>query len=190
LLTSRVQLGEQLPQEGFVIRALGKVPTAAQHQGLVQGAFEAVMALLGVAILMAGRRVGDLTLQAVMPQQRLIPLRECVPCFAWRNGRGEPVGAVRLRDATQFPKSVLQAFTEALQALAEAQGAGLPVRVRQYEMEDEVGEGHAADGHFQAGAMGEVGGAQPARFVDLREEDLFGRAMQGAAFLEAALQGA
>lgn len=57
-------------------------------------------------------------------------------------------------------------------------------------MEDEVREGHAANGHFQAGAMGEVGGAQTARFMDLGKEDLFGRAMQGAAFLEATLQGA
>jgi hypothetical protein len=68
LLASRVQLSEQLPQEGFVVRALGKVATAAQHQGLVQGAFEAVVALLGVAILVARIRVGDLALQAVMPQ--------------------------------------------------------------------------------------------------------------------------
>jgi hypothetical protein len=190
LLASRVQLGEHLPQEGFVVRALGKVPTAAQHQGLVQGAFEPVMTLLGVTVLMARRRVGDLPLQAVMPQQRLIPLRERLPVCAGRNGGGEPVGAVRLRYAAQFPEGVLQAFTEALQALAEAQCAGLPVRVGQHEMEDEVRQGNAADGHFQAGAMSEVGGAQTARFVDLGEEDLFGRAVQGASFLEAALQGA
>jgi hypothetical protein len=177
LLTTRVQLGEHLPQEHFVVRALGKVAAAAQHQGLVQGAFEAVMALLGVAVLMARIRVGDLALQTVMPQQRLIPLGEHLPFFAGRNGGGEPVGAVRLRYAAQFPQGVLQALAEALQALAETQGTGLPVRVGQHEMEDEVRQGHAADGHFQAGAVGEVGGAQPAWFVDLGEEDLLGRAV-------------
>jgi hypothetical protein len=56
-------------------------------------------------------------------------------------------------------------------------------------MEDEVRQGHAADGHFQAGAMGEVGGAETTRFVDLGEEDLFGWPVQSASFLEAALQG-
>jgi hypothetical protein len=147
------------------------------------------MALFRVAVLMARRRVGDLTLQAVMPQQRLIPLRERLPVFTGRNGGGEPIGAVHVRYAAQFPEGVLQAFAEALQALAEAQRAGLPVRVGQHEMEDEVRQGHAGDGHFQAGAMGEVRGAQTGRFVDLGEEDLFGRAVQGAALLETALQG-
>jgi hypothetical protein len=146
------------------------------------------MALFGVAILMPGSRVGDLALQPIMPQQRLIPLRERLPVFARRDGRRQPVGAVHLRDGAQFPEGVLQALAEALQALAKAQRARLPVRVGQHEMEDEVREGHATDGHFQAAAVGEVGGAQAAGFVDLGEEDLFGRAVQGTPLLEAALQ--
>jgi hypothetical protein len=190
LLPSRVQLGEQLPQEGFVVRALGKVPTAAQHQGLVQGPFEAVMALFGIAILMTRIRVGDLPLQAVMVQQRLIPLRECLPFLAWGNGGGEPVGAVQVRHTAQFPQRVLQAVTEAFQALAEADRAGLPVGVGQHEVEDQVREGLAADGDLQGRGVGEIGGAEPARFVDLGEEDLFGRPVQGAALLEAALESA
>ena len=56
-------------------------------------------------------------------------------------------------------------------------------------MVDQVGEGHAVDGHAQAGAMREVGGAQPAGLVDLGEEHLLGRAVQGPPLLDAALQG-
>jgi len=147
------------------------------------------MTLLGVAILMARRRVGDLAGQAIMPQQGLIALRERLALFARRDGRRQPVGAVRLRYAAQFPEGVLQAVAEALQALAETQGPGLPVRVGQDEMENQVRERHTSDGHAQAGGVGEVGGTQTAGCVDLGEEHLFGRAVQGASFLETTLQG-
>jgi hypothetical protein len=44
------------------------------------------------------------------------------------------------------------------------------------------------DGHAELVAVGEVTGAQPARLVDLAEEDLLGRAMQRPPALDAPLQ--
>lgn len=187
-LAASVQLREQLPQEGFVVRPLAKVAAAAQHQGLVQGTLELAMALLGVAILVAGGRVGDLALQPIVPQQRLVALRERLPFFPGRDGGGQPIGAVPLRHAAQFPEGILQAVTETLQALAAADRAGLPVRVGEHEVKEQVRQGLAADRDLQAGTVGKVGSTELARFVALGEEHLLGRPVQRAPFLEAALE--
>ncbi len=53
-----------------------------------------------------------------------------------------------------------------------------------------MGERLAVDGHLQTGRVREVGGAQVAGWVDLAEENLLGRPVQGAPLLEVALQGA
>ena len=80
-------------------------------------------------------------------------------------------------------------FAEALAALGEADRAGLPVRVGQHEVVDQVVERAAVDGHAQVGAVGEVAGAQPAGVMHLGEEDLLGRPVQGPPLLDAPLQG-
>jgi len=57
-----VALGEQLAHKRLVVAAAGEVPVAAQQQRLVQGALEAVMALLHIAVLMRPGRVNGLAL--------------------------------------------------------------------------------------------------------------------------------
>jgi hypothetical protein len=49
---------------------------------------------------------------------------------------------------------------------------GLDVRVDQHQVEDQVGEGHAAGRDAQAGHVGEVGLGGLARRVHLREDHL------------------
>src|SRR5262249_57501456 len=105
------------------------------------------------------------------------------------DGGREPVGAVQPGHAAQLPQGVLQALAEALVTLREADGAGLPVGIRQDEVVDQVGEGDAGQGDAQVGAVREVGGAQPAGVVDLGEEDLPGGAVLGPPLLDPALQG-
>ena len=92
--------------------------------------------------------------------------------------------------AAQLGQGILQAVTEALEALAEADRAGLPVRVGQNEVVDQMGKWLAVNGHLQAAGVREVGGAQVAGLVDLAEEDLLGRTVQGAPLPDVALQGA
>jgi hypothetical protein len=54
---------------------------------------------------------------------------------------------------------------------------------------DQVIEWRPGDGHPQVGAVREVAGAEPAGVMDLGEEHLPGRALQGAPLLDASLQG-
>jgi hypothetical protein len=92
--------------------------------------------------------------------------------------------------AAQLGQGVLQAVAETLEALGEADGARLPVRVGQHEVVDQVRKRLAAEGDLQPRRVREVGGAEPAGFVDLREEDLLGRSVQGTPLLDMPLQGA
>jgi hypothetical protein len=179
-----VPLGEQLPQERLVRRPAGEVPAAAEHQGLVQRPLELPVALLHVAVLVRLRRVDRLPLQAVVPQQRLVAPLEGRPIAARRDRGRQGVGAMHLGHAAQLGQGVLQAVAEALEALGEADGAGLPVGVGQHEVVDQMGERLAVDGHPQAAGVREVGGAQVAGLVDLAKEHLLGRPVQGAPQLD------
>jgi hypothetical protein len=184
-----VELCEQLLQEGGVGIPAAEVPAAPQHQGLVQRLLEAVVPLLDVTVLVALAGLDGLGGQAVMLEQGLVTPLEGVGIAAGLDGRGQAVGAVQVRHAAEFPEGVLQALAEALVALGEADGARLPVGVGQHEVVDQVGEGGAVQGDAQLGAVGEVGGGQPAGVVDLGEEDLLGRAVLGPPLPEPPLEG-
>jgi hypothetical protein len=136
------------------------------------------------------RRLDRLAREAVVPQQRLVALRERRRTLRPRwDRRRQPVGAVQRRRAAQLPQGVLQALGQALVALLEADRPRLPVRVGQHEVVDQVVERRPGDGHAQVAAVREVAGAQPAGVVDLGEEHLLGRPLQGAPLLDAPLQG-
>ena len=189
-LPAPIPLPEQLPQERLIRRPADEVPAAAQHQGLVQRPLELPMALLHVAVLVRLRRVDRLALQAVVLQERLVTALKGRPIAAGRDGGRQGIGAMHPRHAAQLGQGILQAVAEALEALGEADAAGLPVRVGQHEVVDQVRKRLAVDRHLQAAGVREIGGAQVAGLVDLAEEHLLGRPVQGAPLLEVPLQGA
>ncbi len=181
---------EQPPQERLVGRAAGEVAAAPQHQGLIESPLELPVALLDVPVLVGLGGLDRLPLQPVVPQQALIPLVKGRPLRPRRDGGGEPVGAVQQGHAAQLGQGVLQALTEALVALGEADGARLPVGVGQHEVVDQVVQRSAGDADVQVGAVGEVAGTEAAGVVDLGEEHLLGRPVQGPPPLEPPLERA
>lgn len=172
-----VALGEQRSHKRLVVAAAGEIPVATQQQRLVQGALEAVMALLHVAVFVRPGRVDGLALQAVVLQQALITLLKRVPLATRRHGGCQRIGAVYLRHTAQFRQRVLQPGAETLEALGEADRARLPVRVGQHEVVDQVCKRLTVDGNAQAGAVREVRGTQPAGLMHLGEEHFLGRAV-------------
>jgi hypothetical protein len=147
--------------------------------------------LLHVAVLVALAGLDGLALQAVVGQQGLVASLERFGPFHPRlDGRRQPVGAVQRRHPAQLPQGVLQALTEALQALRETDCTRFPIGVGEHEVVDQVGERAAVDRHAQVGAVGEVAGTQPAGVMHLGEEHLLGRTLQGAPPLDPSLQGA
>jgi hypothetical protein len=188
--SASVEGAEDLPQEGGVVVAAGEVPVATQHQGLIDRLLEAMVPLLHVAVLVALAGLNGLPLQTVVSQQGLIAALECLlPLHPRLDRCRQAIGPVQLRHATEFPQGVLQSFTEALEALREAEGAALPVGVGEHEMVDHVGERSSVDSDAQVGAVGEVAGGQPTGAMELGEEDLLGGAVLGPPAFEPPLQG-
>ena len=185
-----VLLPEHLPHERRVAVPTGEVPAAPHHQRLVHRPLELVVALLRVAVLVALAGLDGLALQTVVTQQRLITLLERLWPFDSRlHRRRQPIRAVQLRHAAQFPQCILHPLAQALQTFREAEGPRLPVGVRQHEMIDQVVERTAVDGHAQVGTVGEVAGRQPTGMMHLGKEDLFGRSALGPPPLDPPLQG-
>ena len=187
-LPTLIPLLEQLPQERLIRRPADKVAAATQQQCLVQRPLELAMALLHVAVLVRPGRVDGLPLQAVVPQQRLITLLKCRPVAARRHRRRQRIGAMNLRHAAQFGQRILQPRAEALETLGEADAAGLPVRVAQHEVIEQMRKRQTANGDLQARHVREVRSPEPSRLVDLPKEDLLGRSVQRPPLLDMPLQ--
>ena len=173
-----------------------------QHQGLLDGDFETVVALFGVAVLVGMLRLRALRTHPHVGQKRFVASREvrlrlllgrllrvvCPPQVDDRGG--EAVGAMLSGNAPQLPQRVLQPFGQCLKALGEAQRAGLPVGVREHEVVEHVIQRLALDADAQRRQMGEVGGAENAGMMYLREHHLAPGPLRGAPELDAPLQRA
>src|ERR1039458_682446 len=77
-----------------------------------------------------------------------------------------------LRRLAQLPERVLQALAQALEALGETHRPGLPVRVSQHEVINQVRKTLPLDGDTQLLHVREVRRAQTSRMVLLRKEHL------------------
>jgi hypothetical protein len=188
--TVRVQLAEQIP-EVLLVRLPGReVPAVAEHQLLVESLLEPPVPLLDVPVLVPVPGLDRLPVEAVVPQQRLVPPGELRARRPRRDRGRESVGPVNGGHPAQLHQRVLQPVGERLEGLGEADRPGLPVRVRQDEVVDQVVERLAGDGHPQVRHVGEVGGAQPTGRVDLGEEHLLGRPLGGPPRLDPPLERA
>jgi len=187
--TAGIELRQHLLQERRVVLTAGEVAAATQHQRLIDGRLETPMPLLGVAVLVRMVRLDLLPGQAVVVQQRLVTPRELLPLREVVDRRAHPIRAMALGDAAQLDQGVLQSFAQGLEALREADRHRLPVRVGQHEMVDQVVERLPLDADSQLVHRGEIGGAQPAGFVDLAEEHFLGRTAARTPAADVSLQG-
>jgi hypothetical protein len=188
-LTPTVELTEQLLEEGGVSVSACEVPTAPQHQGLVEGGLEAVVPLFDIAVLVALAGLDGLGSQTVVVEQGLVTPLEGVRTAGRLDSSSQAIGAVQMRNTAEFPEGVLQALAETLEALGEAKGAGLPVGVGQDKVVDQVGERGTLESNAQLVTVGKIGSSQSAGMMPLREEDLPGRSMLGSPLLDPSLQG-
>jgi hypothetical protein len=169
LFPSTVELIEQLCQKPLILLHIGEVATTVQHQCLVQRTLEAMMPLLDVSVFI---RLAGLYLppfHAVMPQQCRIAFLE-IGQFAEIVNRGRhPVGAMQQRHPAQLPYRILQPLAQCDEAFRITQRAALPVRMRQHEVIQHMLKRLAVDRDSYFRQMREVGLAQLARPVFLRE---------------------
>ena len=189
LLSVGIASGHDLLEEQRIVASAGEIAATSEHQGLVDGLLEPVMTLLDVAILVGLARLDRLTFQAVMREQSLVSPSEHFRVGIAVDRGGQAIGAVTPGDSSPFPQGVLQPFAEALEALGEADGAGLPVGIGEHEVVDQVVERLAEEGDAELGHAGEVTLGEPTRLMDLGEEDLLGRPFKGSPLFDPPLQG-
>lgn len=189
LSSTGVELLHQFLQELGIGRSACEVPAATQHQRLVHCFLETPMPLFDVAVLVRMVRLDLLPAHPEMRQQRLVTLCELLLLGKIVHGRAHAVAAVTLRHATQLPQRVLQSLAQALETLRKADRRRFPVRVRQHEVIHQMIEALPRDGDVQRIHRREVGGAQPARFMDLAEEDFFRRPRGRPPAADVPLQG-
>jgi hypothetical protein len=189
LLSIGIAPGHELLEEQLIVASTGEITAASEHQGLGDGLLEAVMTLLDIAILVGLPRLDRLAFEPIMREQSLVSSGEHFGLWIAVDRGGQAIGAVSPGDSSQFPQGVLQALAEALEALGEADGTGLPVGVGEHEVIDHVVEGLAEDGDAELGHAGEVTLGEPPRLMDLGEEDLLGRSFEGPPLFNPALQG-
>ncbi len=189
LLSVGVAPGHEPLEERLIVASIGEITAAAKHQGLVDGLLEAVMTLLDIPVLVGLPRLDRLAFEPVMREQSLVSPGEHLGFGVAVDRRGQTIGAVTLGNSSQFPQGVLQPFAEALEALGEADGGGLPVGVGEHEVIDQVVERLAEDGDAALGHAGEIRFGEPPRLVDLREEHLLGRPFEDTPLFDPPLQG-
>jgi hypothetical protein len=188
LTATGVELVLERVQKTRVLLTIGKIPAAAQHQGLVQRFLETPVPLLDVAVLVGVAGLDLLPDQSVMLQQTLITLPELLALRSVIHRQTHAISPVPCRQSAQFPQGVLQTFAQALEALRKADRRRLPVRVGQHEVIDHVLKRLFPNRHAQVVHVREVRGRQPARLMHLAEEHLFGRPRRGPPLLQFALQ--
>ena len=177
-------------EEPFVVRSILEVAAAAEHQRLIDGSLESVMALLGVSILMGLAGVDGLSFQAVVGQQGAITLLEQITIAKIIHRGAEPIGAVHLGNSSQFPEGVLEPLAEALETLGKADCGSLPIGIGQNQVIDHVIKRFAGQRDVQVVHVREVGGSQLAGPMDLIEKDLLGWTLGGSPRFDLPLQGA
>ena len=188
LLSVGVAPGHDLLEERLIVGSTGEIAATSEHQGLIDGLLEAVMTLLDVAILVGLPRLDRLAFEPVMGEQSPVASGEHLGFGVAGDRGGQAIGAVSPGDSSQFPQGVLQPLAEALEALGEADGAGLPVGIGEHEVIDQVVERLAEDGDAELDHAGEIRFGEPTRLVDLGEEDLLGRPFEGSPPLDPSLQ--
>jgi hypothetical protein len=184
-----IELAKKLPEEALVLLSADKIPTATQHQSLVHGLLETSMPLFDVTVLVGMVRLNLLGPQPIMGHQSLVTPRELLLLGEVVHRRTQPIRAMPLRNAAQFPQRTLQPRAQALETLGETDRRRLPIRVRQHKVIDHVVERLPLDGHAQAAHAREIRRRQPARLVYLGEEHFLGWPTQCPPAPDLPLQG-
>jgi len=190
LLSVGVAPGHEPLEERLIVAPIGEIAAASGHQGLVDGLLEAVVTLLDIPVLVGLPWLDRLAFEPVMREQTLVSPGEHLGFGIAVDRRGQAIGAVPFGNPSQLPQGILQPLAEALEALGEADGAGLPVGVGEHEVIDHVVERLAEDGDAELGHAGEIRFGEPTRLMDLGEEDLPGRPFEGSPPFDPPLQAA
>ncbi len=107
LLSVGIATGHELLEEELIVAAAGEIAATTEHQGLVDGLLEPVMALFDVAVLVGLPGLDRLAFESVMLEQSLVSPSEHFRLGVVIDRGGQAIGAVSRGDSSQFPQGVL-----------------------------------------------------------------------------------
>ena len=172
-------LDHPLHEEGVVVGGV-KIAAAPQDQGLADGVLEPVVALLGHAVFVALTGIDAGGAQPDVIEEGPVGVVQGPAAAAAHlviGGRGI-VAAHHLGDSAQGPQGVLQSLLQGQEGLAGDYLGVAPARVAEYQLEQQVGERLAGDGHPQGVAVGKADLGLLSLGMLLGEVDLAVRSMQ------------
>src|SRR3954469_15975960 len=102
LLSMGIASGHERLEERLIGASAGEIAAAPEHQGLVDGLLEAVMALLDVAILVGLPGLDRLAFEPVMGEQSPVASSEHLGFRVAVDRGGQAIGAVLPGDSSQF----------------------------------------------------------------------------------------
>lgn len=165
-----VDLGHYPIEEALVVLEGVEIVAVAQHQGLVNAAFEVTVSRFDGSVLVALGRVVASGFERVMPTQIVVAVGEVGFLRSVLESGGEAVGAVLSGHATAAPQGILQASGQGRVALATAGDFDIgPAAEHQTVVIEHVGEGLTGEGDFDAFEVGEIGDTHAARHLALTE---------------------
>lgn len=156
--TSLVASLDQLAEKCFVLATVGKVTTATQQQGLIDGRFQMTVRRFHVSVLVSFAGIDRLGFHTVVRHQLAVPRAKLSVFGEIVHGRAETIRSMFAGDAAHLPKRVLDSAAESFERFGETDGHRFPIGIRQRAVVQQMIEGLAGDRHTQRIHRSEVGG--------------------------------
>lgn len=118
--------------------------------------FQSMVALLDVPVFVCLAGLGLSAFESVVAKESLVVARELLGVLDLLDRGAEAIGLMDSGHPAERPESILDPDAQTLEALGEANRAGLPVRIRQNEVVEQVRERLALDGDLELVHRGEV----------------------------------
>ncbi|MEO8496373.1 MAG: hypothetical protein ABI614_15000 [Planctomycetota bacterium] len=170
-------------------RAARANATATQQQPLLDPVLDVSVSRFDIALLVGTACVSSLRLTAVVLHERRVAIGVRLAAGVVLDGGTERIGTMPLRHTTEFPKRLLNAFTQGLERFRETQRDRFDVAVGQHAVKEGVIESRSSDLHVQTIHHREVAGGQSGGVMLLWKEDRFAWPMQASPFGDASLEG-
>lgn len=181
---------DQIFHEGDIRFASIKIPTAAQHQRLIDTILEMSVGGFHVSIFVGTAGVRAFRFAVVVTHQGRIAFGQFATTRVISHGGGQRITAMPFGYAAKVPERFLNAGTERFERLRKTKRHALDVAVREYAVEKCVIESPSCNLHAEFIAHREVTGGQSSWVMLLIKEDRLAGTMQTSPLVHAPFKGA
>jgi hypothetical protein len=174
--------------EGDVRFTAVKIPTAAQHQCLIDSILEMSVGGFHVTVFVGTSCVRAFRFAVVVTHQSRISFSQFSATGVISYGGSQRITAVPFRYASKIPERFLNAGTQRFKRFRKTKRHAFDVAVREHAVEKRVLKSPSCDLHTEFIAHGKITGGQSSRVMLLIKEDRLSRTMQTAPLVHASFK--